>query len=185
MVGSDRRFVAVNPAFQKMTGYSEAELRLLSPVDITHDDDQSAAEAIVATSAAAQSYEKRYRRKDGGVIWAAIARTRTGLGGPSNRSRKSARENSGQWRMAVRDWGPKSAFRGGKFGVALSRRRQSPRKPRGSLRPRRARIAGTAWHSVWPRAKRGPRRSRTFRRRGRLEESRARPLDVQSPDRIG
>ena len=85
MVGSDRRFVAVNPAFQKMTGYSEAELRLLSPVDITHDDDQSAAEAIVATSAAARSYEKRYRRKDGGVIWAAIARTRTGLGGPSNR----------------------------------------------------------------------------------------------------
>src|SRR5271165_6030358 len=110
-----------------MVRYSDAALRLLSPVDVPPAAVQSPADAKVATSAAAQSYGKRYRRKDGGVIWAAIARTRTGLGGPSSRSRKSARENSGQGRMAVRDWGPKSAFRGGKFGVARSRRRQSPR----------------------------------------------------------
>ena len=31
LVGSQRRYVAANPAFQKMTGYSEAELRDLSP----------------------------------------------------------------------------------------------------------------------------------------------------------
>ena len=76
MIGLDRRYVAVNPAFQKMTGYTEAELRLLSPIDITHEDDQSATEAMIAISAAAQSYatriEKRYRRKDGGVIWAEV-----------------------------------------------------------------------------------------------------------------
>src|SRR5208337_4643733 len=76
LLGSDRRYVAVNPAFQKMTGYSEAELRLLSPTDITHEDDQAATEAIIAIGAAAQSYatriEKRYRRKDGGVIWAEV-----------------------------------------------------------------------------------------------------------------
>jgi PAS domain S-box-containing protein len=76
MIGLDRRYVAVNPAFQKMTGYTEAELRLLSPIDITHEDDQLATEAIIATGAAAQSYatrfEKRYRRKDGGVIWAEV-----------------------------------------------------------------------------------------------------------------
>ena len=76
MIGSDRRYVAVNPAFQKMTGYTEEELRLLSPTDITHEDDQSATEAIIAIGAAAQSHatriEKRYRRKDGGVIWAEV-----------------------------------------------------------------------------------------------------------------
>jgi PAS domain S-box-containing protein len=76
LLGSDRRYVAVNPAFQKMTGYTEAELRLLSPIDITHEDDRSSTEAIIALSAAAQSYpmriEKRYRRKDGGVIWTEV-----------------------------------------------------------------------------------------------------------------
>jgi PAS domain S-box-containing protein len=76
LLGSDRCFVAANPAFQKMTGYSEAELHRLSPVDITHEDDQAATEAIMAIGAAAQSYatriEKRYRRKDGGVIWAEV-----------------------------------------------------------------------------------------------------------------
>ncbi len=76
MIGLDQRFVAANPAFQKMTGYTEAELRLLSPIDITHEDDQSATEAIIAITATAQSYatriEKRYRRKDGGVIWAEV-----------------------------------------------------------------------------------------------------------------
>ncbi len=56
-----------------MTGYSEAELRNLSPVDITHEDDRAATEAILAARAAGMPYpqrvEKRYRRKDGGVIW--------------------------------------------------------------------------------------------------------------------
>ena len=48
LVGSHRRYVAANPAFQRMTGYSEAELRGLSPVDITHEDDRAASEAIIA-----------------------------------------------------------------------------------------------------------------------------------------
>jgi PAS domain S-box-containing protein len=76
LLGSDRRYLAVNPAFQIMTGYTEAELRLLSPVDITHEDDRSSTEAIIALSGAAQSYamriEKRYRRKDGRIIWAEV-----------------------------------------------------------------------------------------------------------------
>ena len=76
LIGSHRRYVAANPAFQKMTGYTEAELRRLSPADITHEDDQAATEAIIAANAAgepfAQRIEKRYRRKDGGVIWAEV-----------------------------------------------------------------------------------------------------------------
>jgi PAS domain S-box-containing protein len=76
MVGLHRRYVAANPAFQRMTGYSEAELRSLTPVDITHEDDRAASEAIMAAQMAGQSYaqhrEKRYLRKDGGVIWAEV-----------------------------------------------------------------------------------------------------------------
>jgi PAS domain S-box-containing protein len=77
LVGSDRRYVAANPAFQKMTGYSEAELLRLSPADITHEDDRAETEAIVAAYAAGLPYYrehivKRYRRKDGGVTWAEI-----------------------------------------------------------------------------------------------------------------
>jgi PAS domain S-box-containing protein len=59
-----------------MTGYSEAELRGLSPADITHEDDQAATEAVIAANAAGgpspRRIEKRYRRKDGGVIWAEV-----------------------------------------------------------------------------------------------------------------
>jgi len=39
-----------------MTGYSEAELRSLTPVDITHEDDRAASEAIMAAQMAGQSY---------------------------------------------------------------------------------------------------------------------------------
>jgi PAS domain S-box-containing protein len=73
LTGSHGRYVAANQAFQRMTGYSEAELRSLSPVDITHEDDRTATEVIIAAGAVGNPYpqhvEKRYRRRDGGVIW--------------------------------------------------------------------------------------------------------------------
>ncbi len=76
LVGSDRRYIAANPAFQKMTGYSEAELRRLSPADITHEDDQATTEAIITAHYAGEPYRghlvKRYRRKDGGLTWAEV-----------------------------------------------------------------------------------------------------------------
>ena len=71
LTNSFQRYVAANPAFQRMTGYSEAELRRLSPADITHEDDLLATEAIIAAHATGEPYEryieKRYRRKDGGI----------------------------------------------------------------------------------------------------------------------
>jgi PAS domain S-box-containing protein len=73
LTGADGRYVAANPAFQKMTGYSEAELRNLSPVDITHEDDRATTEARLAARAAGVPYpqhvEKRFRCRDGSVIW--------------------------------------------------------------------------------------------------------------------
>ena len=76
MVGLHKRYVAANPAFQRMTGYSEAELRSLTPVDITHEDDRATTEAIIAAQMAGQPYvqhrEKRYLRKDGSIMWAEV-----------------------------------------------------------------------------------------------------------------
>ena len=77
LVDSRRRYVAANPAFQRMTGYSESELQCFSPADITHEDDRAATEAYIEAVDAGKSktrrYEKRYRRKDGAVIWADVA----------------------------------------------------------------------------------------------------------------
>ena len=73
LTGPDGRYASVNQTFQRMTGYSEAELRKLSPLDITHEDDRAATESRIAARKAGSPYlqhvEKRYRRKDGGVIW--------------------------------------------------------------------------------------------------------------------
>src|SRR5712664_2831916 len=77
LLGSNGRFVAANPAYQKMVGYSEAELRGLSPVDITHEDDRFLTIEAIGAHAADQHHvfrwEKRYRRKDGDVIWVELS----------------------------------------------------------------------------------------------------------------
>jgi PAS domain S-box-containing protein len=84
LVGMDGRYVEVNPAFCAMTGYSAAELQQLSPADITHEDDRPATAAFIAAHAAglpaAPSIEKRYRRKDGGIVWIEISAFWTPLG---------------------------------------------------------------------------------------------------------
>jgi PAS domain S-box-containing protein len=77
LTGSNSHYVATNPAFQRMTGYSEAELRLLTPADITHEEDRAGTDALVAVwrrgTVSPQRIEKRYRGKDGGVVWAEVS----------------------------------------------------------------------------------------------------------------
>jgi PAS domain S-box-containing protein len=77
LTGSPGKFVAVNPALQRMVGYSEAELLGLSAADITHEEDWAVTTEILTAYAAGQPrtprFEKRYRRKDGGVIWAEVS----------------------------------------------------------------------------------------------------------------
>ena len=72
----DGRFIAANPAFQRMLGYGEDELRSLTGVDITHEDDRAATRRLIDEMMAGgrQSYQmdKRYRRKDGQVIWVLV-----------------------------------------------------------------------------------------------------------------
>jgi PAS domain S-box-containing protein len=77
LTGPNKRYAAVNPAFQRMTGYSEAELRGLAPADITYEEDRAQTEEVVAAwwngEDAAHHLEKRYRRKDGGVVWGDVS----------------------------------------------------------------------------------------------------------------
>ncbi len=68
------RFVATNPVFQGMLGYTGEELRKLSFLDITHDEDFESSRAQVAELLAGKrqqfQIEKQYRRKNGSLVWA-------------------------------------------------------------------------------------------------------------------
>ncbi|MBV8353350.1 MAG: GAF domain-containing protein, partial [Verrucomicrobia bacterium] len=74
---SDQRLVETNPAFQSMLGYTQEELKTLTPVDITYEDDRAVTELILAdlkeSRRQAHQVEKRFRRKDGSVLWADVS----------------------------------------------------------------------------------------------------------------
>jgi PAS domain S-box-containing protein len=74
LVNGDGRFFAANPAFQQMVGYSQDELLQMTTDDITVEEDQhlnaSAREAYRGGDRHLGRSERRYRRKDGTVIWA-------------------------------------------------------------------------------------------------------------------
>src|SRR5258708_1305590 len=73
------RYIGANLALQKMLGYTEEELQRLTVLEVSHEEDRSATEAILAESAEGQRrnyrIEKRYRRKDGNVIWVDVSST--------------------------------------------------------------------------------------------------------------
>jgi PAS domain S-box-containing protein len=72
----DGRFVQVNEAFRKITGYSEQELLQLNYNFITHPEDRSEqVKGILINGLGENSYvkEKRYIRKDGGTVWVRIS----------------------------------------------------------------------------------------------------------------
>jgi C4-dicarboxylate-specific signal transduction histidine kinase len=55
-----------------MTGYTEAELRNLTTLEITHEDDRAAMQERVASGNVGVLQRKRYRCKDGEVLWADV-----------------------------------------------------------------------------------------------------------------
>ncbi len=71
--GMDGRFVEVNRKFCEILGYAEAELQTLSFRDITHPDDLQETQRQVGKMRDGEcgsiTYEKRYRRKGGSIIW--------------------------------------------------------------------------------------------------------------------
>lgn len=71
------RFLRVNPAFCRLTGYSEQELLQRSFLEITHPDDresdQAKFQAMVQGQTESFESEKRYISADGRVVWAHVA----------------------------------------------------------------------------------------------------------------
>jgi formate hydrogenlyase transcriptional activator len=66
-------FLAANPAYQKMLGYTEEELQKLTFVDVTHEDCRRRNLELAAELREGKreqfQIEKQYRRKDGSMIW--------------------------------------------------------------------------------------------------------------------
>ena len=77
LTDENRRFAAANNAFQKMLGYTEEELCSLGPLEITYEDDREASrqmlDEMLAGRCSGYHVEKRYRRKDGTVIWVRVS----------------------------------------------------------------------------------------------------------------
>lgn len=67
-----RNYLTANASFQRLTGYTADELRQLTTLDITHEDDRAAAKRRIDIGTMGVLQQKRYRRKDGGVIWAEV-----------------------------------------------------------------------------------------------------------------
>ena len=67
-----RRYLTVNESFQRMTGYTEEELRNLTTLEITHEDDRAAMQERIDSRTVGVLQRKRYRRKDGEVVWADV-----------------------------------------------------------------------------------------------------------------
>jgi PAS domain S-box-containing protein len=76
VTNTDGSFIATNRIFQEIVGYSEEELRSLTFMDVTCDEDRPANAALAAGIWAGRvthfQMEKRYRRKDGQTIWVKI-----------------------------------------------------------------------------------------------------------------
>lgn len=67
------RFFAANSAFRKMLGYTESELYQLTFLDVTNEEDQKVNLELVGELVEGKrqhsQMEKRYRRKDGTLLW--------------------------------------------------------------------------------------------------------------------
>jgi PAS domain S-box-containing protein len=80
LTDEQNHFAAANQAFQNMVGYTDQELQSLGPLDVTHEDDREATREMIeeVQSGKREDYqtEKRYRRKDGKVIWVRVSTAR-------------------------------------------------------------------------------------------------------------
>jgi PAS domain S-box-containing protein len=70
---SDLHYIATNPAFRAILGYTDEELRQLTPRDIAVDDEHEMAQIRLADlqqgTVDHYAVEKQYRRKDGTLLW--------------------------------------------------------------------------------------------------------------------
>ncbi len=78
-VGSDGRFLRVNDKLCEITGYPRDELLRVTFRSLTNPEDQAegdgARRAMLEGKSTAYTTEKRYRRKDGNLIWCSVVTT--------------------------------------------------------------------------------------------------------------
>ena len=73
VLGADHRFIMTNPTFQAMVGYTDAELKKLTAIDITPSDQRDLNRRLFKElqEGKRNNYElvKQLQRKDGKLIW--------------------------------------------------------------------------------------------------------------------
>ncbi|MBI4828839.1 MAG: PAS domain S-box protein, partial [Nitrospinae bacterium] len=88
MVDMNRQYIAINPAFQRLIGYSLDEMRRMTFKDFTHPEDVDRDLALFGKVRGGEldsfTVEKRYITKSGSVIWAntSVALVRNAAGEP-------------------------------------------------------------------------------------------------------
>jgi PAS domain S-box-containing protein len=89
LVGTDGKFLSVNPTLCAMLGYSRSELEALSFTDVTPEEDKHIGSMFVARALAGEvstaHFEKRYLRKDKQVLWAYVSTALVGHPGEGRR----------------------------------------------------------------------------------------------------
>jgi PAS domain S-box-containing protein len=79
LVDLNGRFVEANRVYCEITAYTHSELKSLTFLDITHPDDvnhcEHTFEQMVNGEIPSYVVEKRYVRKNGGVVWARVSAT--------------------------------------------------------------------------------------------------------------
>jgi PAS domain S-box-containing protein len=72
----EHRLIRVNPTFSRLVGYSEAELQGMPVAALTHEEDRPKNDALFEELFAGKpgplALEKRYRRKDGTIVWVRV-----------------------------------------------------------------------------------------------------------------
>jgi PAS domain S-box-containing protein len=113
----------VNPAFERMVGYSQEELEGMRLIDITHPEDHEKSvdvrEKLMAGEGEEHQIGKRYIRKDGEILWVISERTMAydDAGKPHftinlyqditerNRAEEALRRNEERFRKGLEDTG--------------------------------------------------------------------------------
>ena len=89
-VGLDGRWLRFNDEICRITGYSRAELSIMTFMDITHSDDLDAdwnqKRQLLAGNICTYTMDKRYIRKDGSTVWIRLTASlmRDGTGRPAH-----------------------------------------------------------------------------------------------------
>jgi len=76
LIDDSGRFIAANAAYETMLGYSRAELKSMSFLDLTHEEDRAAIrlmhDELLRGERTRFELEKRSRRQDGAVLWVRV-----------------------------------------------------------------------------------------------------------------